>query len=113
MSTQGFGFEVLAQDADSSARLGRLRTPRAEFETPVFMPVGTQATVKSQSPEEVAASGARLMLANTYHLMLRPGADLARMIGSVTAIIGSAAPMPIQTVRCGVEGSAIARARST
>lgn len=76
-------FEVLAQDSGSAARLGRLQTARAVVETPVFMPVGTQATVKSQTPAEVAETGARLILANTYHLMLRPGATRVNELGGV------------------------------
>jgi queuine tRNA-ribosyltransferase len=79
--TPGFSFEVLAQDG--AARVGRLVTPRAVIDTPVFMPVGTQATVKTQSPAEVAQSGARLILGNTYHLMLRPGAELIDSLGGV------------------------------
>ena len=76
-------FTVLAQDSGSSARVGRLRTARAELETPVFMPVGTQASVKSQTPGDVAETGSRLILANTYHLMLRPGAELVNELGGV------------------------------
>lgn len=83
MSAAGFEFQVLATDGTSAARLCRLRTPHAELETPAFMPVGTQATVKTQSPEEVAATGARLILANTYHLMLRPGAELVAELGGL------------------------------
>jgi len=83
LSTHGFGFELLAEDPDTAARCGRLRTTRGVVETPVFMPVGTQATVKSQSPEEVEATGARLILANTYHLMLRPTAELIAELGGV------------------------------
>jgi queuine tRNA-ribosyltransferase len=74
-------FEVTA--VDGAARAGRLRTTRAELETPVFMPVGTQASVKSQTPREVMETGARLILANTYHLMLRPGAELVNELGGV------------------------------
>jgi len=81
MSVEGFSFEVLGEDGP--ARVGRLTTPHAVVETPVFMPVGTQATVKSLSPTEVAATGARLILANTYHLMLRPSADLVARLGGV------------------------------
>ena len=81
MSAHGFGFEVLAHDGP--ARRGRLRTSRAVLETPVFMPVGTQATVKTQSPGELRQSGSRLILANTYHLMLRPGSDLIARLGGV------------------------------
>jgi queuine tRNA-ribosyltransferase len=81
VSTQGFSFELSAQDG--LARAGTLVTPHALVQTPVFMPVGTQAAVKTQSPEEVAATGARLILANTYHLMLRPGAELIAALGGV------------------------------
>src|SRR5215212_4657648 len=66
-------FEVLARDG--AARLGRLQTAHGAVETPVFMPVGTAATVKAMTPEAVAATGARILLGNTYHLMLRPGAE--------------------------------------
>jgi queuine tRNA-ribosyltransferase len=76
-------FEVLHRDPSCAARVGRLETSRAVVETPVFMPVGTQATVKSQTPDEVAATGARLILANTYHLMLRPGAVRVNELGGV------------------------------
>jgi len=86
--TAGFAFELVAEDAGSAARSGRLRTPRATIATPAFMPVGTQATVKSQSPDEVAQSGARLLLANTYHLMLRPGAELIAELGGVQRFMG-------------------------
>ena len=81
MTALGFSFEVLAEDGP--ARVGRLTTPHAVVETPVFMPVGTQATVKSLSPAEVAATGSRLILANTYHLMLRPSAELVAQLGGV------------------------------
>jgi queuine tRNA-ribosyltransferase len=76
-------FQVQTLDPTSAARVGVLRTRRAELETPVFMPVGTQASVKSQTPNEVAASGARLILGNTYHLMLRPGEQLIHALGGV------------------------------
>jgi queuine tRNA-ribosyltransferase len=76
-------FEVLHSDEGSAARVGRLHTTRAIVDTPVFMPVGTQATVKSQTPSEVAETGARLILANTYHLMLRPGAPRVHELGGV------------------------------
>ncbi len=79
LPTKGFSFEELARDG--SARRGRFRTPRAVVETPAFMPVGTQATVKSLTPEEVEATGARIILANTYHLWLRPGAELVDKMG--------------------------------
>ena len=65
-------FDVLARDGP--ARLGRLETPHGPVDTPVFMPVGTQATVKGLVPEQVKEAGAQIILANTYHLTLRPGA---------------------------------------
>lgn len=79
LTTPGFSFDVLA--TDGAARCGRLVTPRAVIETPVFMPVGTLASVKSLTSEDVEATSARIILANTYHLMLRPGAELIDRLG--------------------------------
>ncbi len=70
----GPGFELLAQDG--AARLGRLTLPHGIVETPVFMPVGTYGTVKAMLPEELEQLGAQIVLGNTFHLMLRPGADI-------------------------------------
>ncbi len=81
LPTEGFSFQELARDGE--ARRGRFVTPRAVIETPTFMPVGTQATVKSLSPDEVASTGARICLANTYHLWLRPGEALIERMGGV------------------------------
>ncbi|HEU0156277.1 MAG TPA: tRNA guanosine(34) transglycosylase Tgt [Stellaceae bacterium] len=75
------GFEVLARDG--AARRGRLETAHGVVETPVFMPVGTAATVKAMSSEDVAATGARILLGNTYHLMLRPGAERVAELGGL------------------------------
>src|SRR3954452_8221886 len=75
------GFEVLARDG--AARLGRLTTAHGVIETPVFMPVGTAATVKAMTSEAVAATGARIVLGNTYHLMLRPGAERIAALGGL------------------------------
>lgn len=69
---------------DGRARAGRLSLSRGEVLTPVFMPVGTQATVKSLDPADLRAIGARIVLANTYHLMLRPGADVIERLGGVS-----------------------------
>ncbi|MGQ9531634.1 MAG: tRNA guanosine(34) transglycosylase Tgt [Desulfotomaculales bacterium] len=77
------GFEVLARDPSTQARLGRLVTRRGVIETPVFMPVATQATVKTMLPDEVWQLGARMVLANTYHLYLRPGADTVARAGGL------------------------------
>jgi len=70
---EGFAFRAVAQDGH--ARRGVLTTPHAEVETPTFMPVGTQGSVKTLTPDEVASTGAQIVLGNTYHLWLRPGAE--------------------------------------
>jgi len=77
----GIGFEILARDG--LARLGRLTTAHGVIDTPAFMPVGTAATVKAMTPDAVAATGARIILANTYHLMLRPGAERIAALGGL------------------------------
>jgi queuine tRNA-ribosyltransferase len=74
-------FELLT--SDGAARCGRLTTAHGVVETPAFMPVGTAATVKAMTPEGVAATGARILLANTYHLMLRPGAERIAALGGL------------------------------
>ena len=85
LPTTGFSFRVDA--IDGAARCGELQTPRAVVETPAFMPVGTQATVKALTPEEVASTGARIILANTYHLWLRPGAESIAAHGGVVGFM--------------------------
>lgn len=79
--SQEFAFELLASEGE--ARRGVITTPRGEIRTPAFMPVGTAATVKALYPEQVAASGADILLGNTYHLMLRPGADRIERLGGL------------------------------
>ena len=76
-------FELLKESKDSMARLGRLHTPHGIIETPVFMPVGTRATVKAMTPEEVKDLGAQIILSNTYHLYLKPGHELIREAGGL------------------------------
>lgn len=76
-------YTLKHQCAQSKARLGKIKTPHGEFTTPMFMPVGTQASVKTLSPEEVKDTGAGIILANTYHLWLRPGADLVEQAGGL------------------------------
>ena len=78
-----FHFDLLKKSARSSARLGIVHTPRGEIHTPAFMPVGTQATVKTMTPDEVAGLGADIILSNTYHLYLRPGLDVIRAAGGL------------------------------
>ncbi|MEE9218780.1 MAG: tRNA guanosine(34) transglycosylase Tgt [Acidobacteriota bacterium] len=73
-------FEIQARDRASSARRGRLSTPHGVVDTPAFMPVGTRAAVRGLRPEEVEASGAQMILANTYHLYLRPGVEVIRSL---------------------------------
>jgi queuine tRNA-ribosyltransferase len=75
------GFEIVARDG--TARAGRLSTAHGVVETPAFMPVGTAATVKAMTPDGVAATGTRLLLGNTYHLMLRPGAERIAALGGL------------------------------
>ena len=75
------GFEIVARDG--AARAGRLATAHGVIDTPAFMPVGTAATVKAMTPDGVAATGARLILGNTYHLMLRPGAERIAALGGL------------------------------
>jgi len=79
--TEKFAFTVLA--TDGAARRGRLMTAHGAVDTPVFMPVGTAATVKAMFPETVVATGSQMILANTYHLMLRPGVERIARFGGV------------------------------
>ena len=76
-------YELLKQDTRTKARRGRVHTPHGDIETPVFMPVGTQATVKAMRPEEVADMGAKIILSNTYHLYMRPGHEIVREAGGL------------------------------
>jgi len=76
-------FTVIAQDPACAARLGKIGTPHGEVLTPVFMPVGTQGTVKTLTPEQVAGLGAQIILGNTYHLYLRPGHRLIQQLGGL------------------------------
>jgi queuine tRNA-ribosyltransferase len=88
-----FGFRLLAEDGRSAARKGELTLPHGVVQTPAFMPVGTQATVKTLTPDEVRATGARIVLANTYHLMLRPGLDTLRRAGGLHRFMGWDGPI--------------------
>ncbi|MBE6122307.1 MAG: tRNA guanosine(34) transglycosylase Tgt [Erysipelotrichaceae bacterium] len=86
-------FEITHVCRQSSARTGILHTPHGDVETPMFMPVGTQATVKFLSPEELYAMNAGVVLANTYHLWLRPGEDVLREAGGVQKFMNYKGPM--------------------
>ncbi|MBO0765541.1 MAG: tRNA-guanine transglycosylase, partial [Hyphomicrobiaceae bacterium] len=80
-----FSFKLLATDA--GARLGEIATARGVIRTPAFMPVGTAATVKALYPEQLESAGADVILANTYHLMLRPGAERVARLGGLHAFM--------------------------
>ena len=89
-----FSFSLLNK-TDNAARRGEIVTPRGKVQTPAFMPVGTQATVKGLTPDDVRASGAEIVLGNTYHLMLRPGAERIAALGGLHAFMNW--PLPILT----------------
>ncbi|MDO8643758.1 MAG: tRNA-guanine transglycosylase, partial [bacterium] len=76
-------FEQIHKDPDTAARTGRLSLPHGTVETPVFMPVGTQGTVKGMTSDELEQLGSEIILGNTYHLMLRPGEKLIEQLGGL------------------------------
>ena len=76
-------YELIKTCKQSGARLGILHTPHGDIETPIFMPVGTQATVKSMTPEELKEIGSQIILSNTYHLYMRPGHELVKEAGGL------------------------------
>ncbi|MFZ2395885.1 MAG: tRNA guanosine(34) transglycosylase Tgt [Smithella sp.] len=78
-----FQFDLIKQDSATSARLGKMTTPHGIVNTPTFMPVGTQGTVKSMLPEEIKNCGAEIILGNTYHLYLRPGHETIKKLGGL------------------------------
>jgi queuine tRNA-ribosyltransferase len=90
-----FQFELLKRDRITAARLGKMTTAHGVVDTPAFMPVGTQGTVKSMLPEEIKNCGAQIILGNTYHLYLRPGHELIRKLGGLHKFINW--PHPILT----------------
>lgn len=89
--TERFAFQLDA--TDGMARTGVIRTPRGEIRTPAFMPVGTAGTVKAMMPESVAATGADILLGNTYHLMLRPGAEQIAALGGLHKFMNWGGPI--------------------
>jgi len=84
-------FKVFKRDG--KARLGRVKTAHGDFDTPAFMPVGTAAAVKAMQPESVAKTGAQIILANTYHLMLRPSAERIKMLGGLHTFMNWQGPI--------------------
>ena len=89
----GFDFTVAAREG--YARAGTLTTPHGVIQTPIFMPVGTQATVKGITRDQLIAIGSQIILANTYHLEMRPGSEIVRDFGGVHGFAG--VHMPILT----------------
>jgi queuine tRNA-ribosyltransferase len=86
-------FELLKTDPQSKARLGRLRTTRGVVETPVFMPVGTQASVKALDPRELLEMGTQILLGNTYHLSIRPGLEIITAAGGLHKFMNWSKPI--------------------
>src|SRR5579872_5750208 len=86
-------FELLKTDSLTKARLGRLTTAHGVIETPVFMPVGTQASVKALDPRELLEMGTQVILGNTYHLSIRPGLEIIRAAGGLHSFISWPAPI--------------------
>jgi queuine tRNA-ribosyltransferase len=105
--TTGFFFKLLA--TDGAARLGEIATPHGRVRTPAFMPVGTQATVKGMYPDQVRASGADIVLGNTYHLMLRPGPERVAALGGLHRFMNW--PLPILTDSGGFQVMSLAGLR--
>jgi queuine tRNA-ribosyltransferase len=86
-------YELFQKDPTSHARLGRVTTRHGTFDTPAFMPVGTQGTIKGVLPDHVAATGSQIILANTYHLMLRPGEKVVAELGDLHRFMGWPGPI--------------------
>ncbi len=93
MSAAPLNFEVFARSRATSARVGRVTTAHGAFDTPAFMPVGTRGTVKGILPSLVAGTGAQIVLANTYHMLLRPGSELVAKMGGLHAFTGWGGPI--------------------
>jgi queuine tRNA-ribosyltransferase/7-cyano-7-deazaguanine tRNA-ribosyltransferase len=86
-------FEIIKKDKKTKARVGIIKTPHGEIETPIFIPVGTQASVKSIDPRQLREMGAQVILANTYHLHLRPGEDVIKKFGGLAKFMSWNGPM--------------------
>src|SRR5499427_460423 len=102
-------FELLKTDSSSKARLGRLTTPHGIVDTPVFMSVGTQGSVKAIDPRELREMGAQIILGNTYHLNIRPGLDIIQAAGGLHRFINW--PGPILTDSGGFQVFSLATIR--
>src|SRR6266550_7987700 len=102
-------FELLKTDGSSRARLGRLSTVHGVIDTPVFMPVGTQGSVKALDPRELLEMGTQIILGNTYHLYIRPGLEIIRSAGGLHRFINW--PHPILTDSGGFPVFSLAKIR--
>ena len=102
-------FELLKSDTESKARLGRLTTAHGSIATPVFMPVGTQGSVKALDPRELLDMGTQIILGNTYHLSIRPGMNIIRLAGGLHRFINW--PHPILTDSGGFQVFSLAKIR--
>ena len=91
MPREKFSFKVLEEDGFS--RLGKINTHRGTIDTPVFMPVGTQGTVKATFIEDVLQAGSQIILANTYHLMIRPGTQRIKRVGGLHNFMNCKVPI--------------------
>jgi queuine tRNA-ribosyltransferase len=107
MTAEAFGFRLDA--TDGTARAGTIATAHGAVETPVFMPVGTAGTVKAMTADSVRSTGARLVLGNTYHLMLRPGAERIARLGGLHRFMNW--PAPILTDSGGFQVMSLAKLR--
>src|SRR3954451_23747784 len=105
--TDTFSFRLLA--TDGAARSGEITMPHGVVRTPAFMPVGTQATVKGLTPDEVRRTGADILLGNTYHLMLRPGAERIAALGGLHTFMKW--PRPILTDSGGFQVMSLSQLR--
>src|SRR5213593_69894 len=93
LKNMAFSFTVIKKDSTSAARLGRLVTSHGVVETPAFMPVGTQGSVKALSPRDLEEIGCQVVLANTYHLYLRPGVEAIRDLDGLHRFMGWTGPI--------------------
>ncbi|MDR0881833.1 MAG: tRNA guanosine(34) transglycosylase Tgt [Candidatus Adiutrix sp.] len=107
--TRTFNFTIEARDSSSQARAGLITTAHGLIPTPIFMPVGTRGSVKAVAPDDLERVGAKIVLANTYHLMLRPGAELVRGLGGLHRFMGW--PGPILTDSGGYQVFSLAKLR--
>ncbi len=102
-------FQLIQKDSQTQARLGKVQTAHGTFETPMFMPVGTQATVKTLAPKDLEELGAEIILSNTYHLYIRPGIDIIKEAGGLHKFMGWS--KPILTDSGGYQVFSLARLR--